>query len=196
MRRTSTSVMIIFPKVLFRKLLDHGYVQVSSQQLRGTLKDTLWLKVLWTWIKIRANSFIKTLVNNMKRKSTKVPWTSLTRKNATPHFKEHCTKIDISLVVIRFFFSQTNLVFKSNPLFIDILDSLCHSLFTFLPLFCKFSPPRRLYAFFIKTSKVLIRFNVLFVRFSSWKCGYVLFSMKNSYLWNRTAVNGKNNSWH
>ena len=138
MRRTSTSVMIIFPKVLFRKLLDHGYVQVSSQQLRGTLKDTLWLKVLWTWIKIRANSFIKTLVSNMKRKPTKVPWTlSLTKKNATPHFKEHCTKIDISLVVIRFFFSQTNLVFKSNPLFIDILDSLCHS-FTFLPLFCKF----------------------------------------------------------
>ena len=139
MRRTSTSVMIIFPKVPFRKLLDHGYVQVSSQQLRGTLKDTLWLKVLWTWIKIRANSFIKTLVNNMKRKPTKVPWTlSLTKKNVTPHFKEHCTKIDISLVVIRFFFSQTNLVFKSNPLFIDILDSLCHSLFTFLPLFCKF----------------------------------------------------------
>ena len=29
------------------------------------------MKILWTWIKIRANSFIKTLVNNMKRKSTK-----------------------------------------------------------------------------------------------------------------------------
>ena len=98
------------------------------------MKDTLRLKILWTWIKIRANSFIKTLVNNMKRKPTKVPWTlSLTKKNVTPHFKEHCTKIDISLVVIRFFFSQTNVVFKSNPLFIDILDSFCPSLFTFSP---------------------------------------------------------------
>ena len=43
-------------------------------------------------------------------------------KNATLHFKEHCTKTDISLAVIHFFFSQTNLVFKYNPLFIDILD--------------------------------------------------------------------------
>ena len=37
------------------------------------LKDTLQLKILRTWIKIRANSFIKTLVNIMKRKSKKVP---------------------------------------------------------------------------------------------------------------------------
>ena len=52
-------------------------------------------------------------------------------KNA---FKEHCTKInDISLVVIRFFFSQTTLVSKSNPVFVDILDSFHHSLYTFLP---------------------------------------------------------------
>ena len=36
------------------------------------LKDTLRMKILWTWIKIRANFFIKTLVKNMKRKSTKV----------------------------------------------------------------------------------------------------------------------------
>ena len=73
MRRTSTSVMVIFLKVLFRELLDHSYVQFFSQQLQDTLKDTLWLKILWTWIKIGANSFIKTLVNNMKGKSTKVP---------------------------------------------------------------------------------------------------------------------------
>ena len=29
------------------------------------------------------------------------------------------------------FFSQTNLVFKSNPVFIDILNCYCHNLFTF-----------------------------------------------------------------
>ena len=102
----------------------------------------------------------------MKRKPTKVHWTlSLTKKNATPHFKVHCTKIDISLV-IHFFFSQTNVVFKYNPLFIDILDSFCHSLFTFYLLIfnfiiriCQFI--QCLYAFFIKTSKVFIRFNVV-----------------------------------
>ena len=70
----------------------------------------------------------------MKRKTTKVPLTlSLTKKNATPYFKEHFTKTDTALVVIHFFFSQTNVVFKYNPLFIDILDGSCHSLFTFLP---------------------------------------------------------------
>ena len=37
MRVTSATVMIIFLKMLFRKLLDHNYVKVSSQQLRGTL---------------------------------------------------------------------------------------------------------------------------------------------------------------
>ena len=57
-------------------------------------------------------------------------------KNATPHFKEHRTKInDMSLVVIRFFFSQTNLVYNSNPVFIDMLDSFRHSLFTFVLTF-------------------------------------------------------------
>ena len=138
MRATSATVMVIFSKVLIRKLLHHSYEKsffstITRHINNSILKDTLRLKILWTWINIRANLFIKTLVNNMKRKSTKVPWTSLTRKNATPHFKEHCTKIDISLVVIHFFFSQTNVVFKYNPLFIDILDGFCHSLFTFSP---------------------------------------------------------------
>ena len=125
--------MVIFSKALLRKLLYHSYVKVSSQQLQDTfnssvLKDTLWLKISWAWIKIGANSLIKTLVNSKKRKSAKVPWTlSLAKKNANPHFKEHCLKIYISLFVILFFFSQTNLAFKYNPLFIDILGSFCHS---------------------------------------------------------------------
>ena len=42
----------------------------------------------------------------------------------TPHFKVHCTKIDdILLILKRFIFYQKNLVFKSNPVFNDILDS-------------------------------------------------------------------------
>ena len=54
------------------------------------------------------------------------------KKNTNPHFKEHCTKTDdIWLVIIRFFFSQTNLVF------VDILDSFSHSLFTFFYIFIR-----------------------------------------------------------
>ena len=56
-------------------------------------------------------------------------------KKATQHFKEHCTRIDdIWLVAIRFFFFQINLVFRSNLVFIDILDSFYDSLFPVLPV--------------------------------------------------------------
>ena len=115
------------------------------------------MKILRTWIKIHATSFMKNLVNIIKQESTKVPWKLSSQKNTTPHFKEYCTKIDhISLAIIRFFFSQTNLVFT------DILYSFCHSLFTFLPFDFWYSTDCWYYAkfiqcpyvFFIKTSKV------------------------------------------
>ena len=142
------------PEVTISQLCWSLFSTIARHINNSILKNTLRLKILWTWIKIRANSFIKTLVNNMKRKPTKVPWTlSLTKKNATPHFKEHYTKIDISLVVIHIFFSQTNVVFKYNPLFLGILDGSCHSLFTFLPFdlyfystdFAVYSMPLRLF---------------------------------------------------
>ena len=65
MRATSATVLVIFSKVPFRKFSDHNQVNVSSQQLRNNidnsiLKDILQLKILRTWIKIHANSFIKT----------------------------------------------------------------------------------------------------------------------------------------
>ena len=94
------------------------------------------------------------------------------KKNTNPHFKEHCTKTDdIWLVIIRFFFSQTNLVF------VDILDSFSHSLLTFLFFEFWYSTYFRCstefaqcpYAFFIKTSTQ----NVLY---------YVLIFMKHSFL--------------
>ena len=50
-------------------------------------------------------------------------------------FKEDCTKLDdISVAIImRLFLSQTNLVFESNPVFMDILDGFSNSLITYLP---------------------------------------------------------------
>ena len=101
---------------------------------------------------------------------------------------------------MRFFFFQTNLVFKSKPAYIDILDSFCHSLCTFLFLIIDILRIlmfiQCLYAFFIKTSKILIRFNI-FLRFSTSKCSYyVLFSMKHSYLLTAKISPDVNNSLH
>ena len=93
---------------------------------------------LWTWIKIRSNSFIKTLLNIMKQKSTKLPQKlSPAKENATPHFKVHCTKTDdISRVAVSFFFSQKIPVFKSDSVFIDSFDRLVTVyLHFYLPIF-------------------------------------------------------------
>ena len=78
MRAASVTVMVIFLKVPFWKLLDHNYIQSSFSTIaryidNSILKETLKLKILRTWIKIHANSFIKTWVN-IKWKSIKVPW--------------------------------------------------------------------------------------------------------------------------
>ena len=111
--------------MVLRKLLCHSYVKVYSQQLRDTLTTGFW-RTHYGWRFYGYGSRFVLIYSQ-------VPWTLSLAKNAIPHFKEHCTKIDISLVVIRFFFSQTNPDFKYNPLFSDILDSFCYSLFTFLP---------------------------------------------------------------
>ena len=77
MRTTFVTVMVIFLKVSFLKLLDHRSVESSLPTLtrhidNSVLKVTLQLKILLTWIKICAYSFIKTLVNIMIQKSTKL----------------------------------------------------------------------------------------------------------------------------
>ena len=74
------TVMVVFPRAPFWKFLDRSFVQSSFSTIirhidNSILKDTLQLKILRTWIKIgsRSNSFIKTWVNMMKHKPTKVP---------------------------------------------------------------------------------------------------------------------------
>ena len=82
------------------------------------LKGTLQLKTLKTWIKICANSFIKTWVNIMKQKSAKVSGKWSVAQKSEPaiqrtlhqnrwHFTYFCTIL----------LTQTNLVFKFNPEF-------------------------------------------------------------------------------
>ena len=59
------TVMVVFPKVPFLKLLDHVYVQSSSSTImrpvdNSILKEIVQMKILRTRIKIRSNSFIRT----------------------------------------------------------------------------------------------------------------------------------------
>ena len=82
------------------------------------------------------------------------------------------TKIDdISLIVIRFFFFQTNFLPKLNPVFMDVLDIFCHSLYTFLPFaywyYTNFEVHPISLHLFIITSKSLVRFSVLCVILSA-----------------------------
>ena len=71
MRTIFIAVMVIFSKVLFWKILDNSYHKSSFSTVTKyidniILKETLQLQILWTWLNIRANSFIKTWVNIMK----------------------------------------------------------------------------------------------------------------------------------
>ena len=113
------------PSVCISSVCQSFFLLIRRYLTNSILKDTLQLKILQIWIKIHANSPIKTLVDIIKPES-KCLEIYHSQKIATPHFKEHWTKIDdISLVIIRFI--QTNLVF------INILDSFRYSSFTFLP---------------------------------------------------------------
>ena len=206
MTAASVTVMVIFSKMLFWKLLDHNYIQSYVSAIaryidKSILKDTLKLTILRTWIKIRANSFIKTWVN-IKRKSTKVLWKlslaekydSVLQNNIAPKkmifrlllsgMLESLAKLSKILVAICFFFSQTNLVFIPNLVFIDILGSFCQSTYLLIvDILRSLNFIQCLHAFLIKTSKILMRFNIIFFGFSVSKCSsYVLFSMKHSFL--------------
>ena len=112
MRASSATVMV---KVLFWKLLDHNYGQSSFSRIawhieNSILKEILQLKSIYVLILL--SRLEQTSRNENQLRCLEIYHL---QKNMTPHFKEYCTKIDdISLIVISFFFSQTNLVFKST----------------------------------------------------------------------------------
>ena len=76
------------------------------------LKDILQLNILRTWIKIHANSFIKTCVNIMKWKSMKAPLKSSLAKTCDPAFQR-------TLYQNRWYFTYryTLLFFSNKPSF-------------------------------------------------------------------------------
>ena len=138
MRTTSISVMVIFWKCHPESYLFTAMFEVPSQQLWGTL-STAFRKTPynwrfyghgWTYLTILSSKLEKTSWNENQRSCLK---SYKLHKNLNLHFEQHCTKIDlISLIFIRFFFSQSNLVFKFNlcllvywTIFAKIYFSVC-----------------------------------------------------------------------
>ena len=74
MTASSATVIVLFLKVPFWKLLDQSsFSRISWHIQNSILKEILQLKILRTWIKIRANTFLKTWGNIMQWKTTKLP---------------------------------------------------------------------------------------------------------------------------
>ena len=137
MRASSATVVVIFSKVLFRKLLCY---KVSSQQLKGTLETAFWKTSYGLGCFGHGSGHVLILSSRLwylswNENQRRCLQNYHSQKKATPHFKAYCIKIDDILIVVIHFFFQTNLAFKPNPVFIDILDSFCHSLFFKLLLF-------------------------------------------------------------
>ena len=147
-----------FIEAAILKVIDHNYVQSSFLTItkhidNSILKDTLQFRILRSWIKIRANSFIKIWVHTWNENYLKRCLENYhLQKNTNPHQKERCTKLDDFLrIFIRFFFSLSNLVSATVKLhfcFLITIDIL--QFFNFIQCF---------YFFFMKTSKILIRFS-------------------------------------
>ena len=92
MRATSATVMVFFSKVLFWKLLVSNCIQSSFSIIarnigKSIFKETLLLKIFEMWIKICANSFIKTWVNTMKWKKNEDALKIMTFKKYDPVFQ-------------------------------------------------------------------------------------------------------------
>ena len=157
--------------------------KVPSQQFMRHIdsisKDTLQLKILPTWINVRANSFTKTWVNIIKRKLMKVPGKKYQlHKSLSLEFEKHCTKIDHISLIFSF-----HLFLKFNIVLIDILDNFHHPEVYTVPL-----------CFFIRTSKIW--WGSLFFFFFFWRSPtsnvfYCAFIFKENLL----LVNSENYSW-
>ena len=200
MRTISVTVIAIFSRVAFWKLLDHSYVQsplsTNTRHIDNSiLKDALKFFILRTWSKIRVKSFIKTSVNFTETRIDEGAWRKIVTQSV--HLEEHCTKIETTFHLFYALLFFTNLVFKFNIVLIGIFsDNFNHnllfafSLTVYISLILKFI--QCLTLFFLRNSKILMRLGVLFLKVFSFKmlklCSY--FFHENCLL-----SNGENYSW-
>ena len=132
MRTISITVMVIISKVLIWKLLDIGYIQSSFSTFTRHIDNGIW-KTPCSWrFYSNGSPYVLTnfsLENIMKRKCAKVPG-----KLSVVQFWA-CFMKSISLVIVFFFFSQTNLVFKFNLMLVRITFATIYLPFCLL-IFC------------------------------------------------------------
>ena len=138
MKTIFVTVMAIILKVPFWKLLISAVFKVLNNyevHWQQHLKDTLQLKILLAWINIRVNSFLHNL---LKRIWAKMPWKLLVGQKCEPLLWRTLDQ-DISLTVVFFCLSETNLVFKFNLVLNDYFSPefviFTAINFTFLPFY-------------------------------------------------------------
>ena len=85
------------PEVSWTQLCWSFFSTIPKYINNSILKDTLQLKILRTWIKISADSFIKILVNIIKRKTTKVPWKLSFAKKMRPRTTKNIASFSLKL---------------------------------------------------------------------------------------------------
>ena len=110
MRTTSITVMVIFLKFLFWKLLHHSYVQVFFSIFTRDIHNGIW-ETLYSW-RFYGNG--STYVLNISWLNiTTQTLTEMARKlsfkeNQNLYFEQHFTKLEdgIFLITVYFFFSQ------------------------------------------------------------------------------------------
>ena len=106
-------LMIAMFKVFFstiRRHIDHGIWETFySRRFYGNVSTYV---LILPWLTIMQTSWLKCLGNYQLHKNLRL------------YFEEHITKIkhDISLIIVWFFFSRTNLVFKFNLVLIKKLS--------------------------------------------------------------------------
>ena len=134
------------------------------------------MKILGTWINIRANSFLAIKYHEAKMGEGAwevISWRKIracsSKKIATRHFTYY--------YILLFLTNKPSFSIKPRE-----SNDFCDNLFTFSPfdILCVLKFIQYLYAFFISTNKILMRFNfVFFWRFTATKCYLLLFSIKD-----------------
>ena len=115
LRINSVTVMVIISKVLFWKLLGFSYIQTSSSTITRHIDNGIW-KILYSWRFYGHGStfmLILSWVNIIKWKRAKVTWKLSVAQKSEPALWRTLHQY-ISLFIVLFFASQTNLVFKFN----------------------------------------------------------------------------------
>ena len=161
----------------FWKLLDQSYVlspfSTNTRHIDNSiLKDVPQFFILQTCINIRPKSFIKISVNAIGTRIDEGTWKKIVTQCV--HLEEHCTKIETTFHLLDALLFLANLVFKFNIVPIGILFyNVNHNLLFCLLINIWYITDLEVYPvplrFFIRNSKILMRFDVLFLKIFSFK---------------------------